>query len=1194
MQAQLEEARSLLSEMSREGSTVQTELQTSKEATSRLQLKLISLEVSKNEETALREELEEKYSRMNEEHKLQLEDALCKAAEEKAYIEALEGQQVLSINEIEKCQEEMEKLVLKLKRRDERERLLKKKVNHLEWELSKEKELREIEREVEDGETLDEEEREALELKLENAKRELEKARELNNKIQGEQDLQSLKQKVMDYSRSEAETETALVITSMQEELAALEEELSTANQNAVAAHEKVAQLTEELENVKAILDSAQEEISSANKKHEKIVEEKDIEIESLQRSWETATNKLTEYLEIGDQALFEAVLEMEELMELSRPQRRLSHTTKTQAFDFLHKQLQDAQEMARDAEHKVRALSQTSLQIAFLQEGGKDATGNSRPQFLDDVIRFQQEAQTQEVTRVKLVAEQDFAESRMAECEAMLLAMQGNLAHAEMKLHQAEDRSLELAKAQQALAVAKEEWNCEKATLLNELSEREQQCTSVQQALTSLQFQLQDAESREEGLTMELEQLRLAKEDWGAQEEKLEEELEELRFGMKQPKLEVIMESDDEVADDHIGVVTEKEKELQFARSALAKLNLELLKVAEAHGCLRLESTRRIAEKVVMKTECASLEIELDEATSIAKQAQEKIDSLKLILDDFSKAEARWKSEKLVLEGQVQDLNAQLVDREIEYVSLKGEYERLDAALSSLRLEEVKTSCELAELQQNLKISESKWQINVERLEKTIEANNLDIAETKVALGSAEEKVRLLTEANSTGRRDWDAERVRLRTKNESMQRDIARLEDNASLSSIDGNTFLALGNGRCKTQDDLVEEVKCNSQEIERLHEMIRERDDTILSLRMEFETAISKHRVAEIQVDKILREKDKELYESTKEMEAYELEVRKLMDIVSETEDRLVKSEADWRTEKLSLLAGRDNAVLDANLRKSEAAALSRNFQNNQATLHEAELMVDALVQAKDSAKSDAEGWKLENERLCLAQTAIADLQCSVSCRDADLVALQFKLNECHSHTADIERNHQDTVTRLQAELDQKVKELDMVKEEITALNKAAATVEQENRVMKDQIAELRSKAAALEVDLEAKVSEVRALEEELVLAEKKRDLMLQEAVENMKEVETQREMLRLDLASLRRELELAKELVKERDSIAADACQVQYRDEYQLPSIPVFWLLASHLHSSGVSIMLEYKVFLTLLYDYWFSLAGGRNA
>jgi chromosome segregation ATPase len=68
-----------------------------------------------------------------------------------------------------------------------------------------------------------------------------------------------------------------------------------------------------------------------------------------------------------------------------------------------------------------------------------------------------------------------------------------------------------------------------EKATLWNELSECEQQCTSVQQALTSLQFQLKDAQGRQEGLTMELEQLLLAQEDWVHRRKKLEEELEEL-----------------------------------------------------------------------------------------------------------------------------------------------------------------------------------------------------------------------------------------------------------------------------------------------------------------------------------------------------------------------------------------------------------------------------------------------------------------------------------------------------------------------------------------------------------------------------------------------------------------------------------------------------------------------------------------
>lgn len=89
--------------------------------------------------------------------------------------------------------------------------------------------------------------------------------------------------------------------------------------------------------------------------------------------------------------------------------------------------------------------------------------------------------------------------------------------------------------------------------------------------------------------------------------------------------------------------------------------LNLKLLEVAEAHRCLQLETARRIAEKGVMKTECASLDIELDETTSIAKQHQEKTDSLKLILDDFSKAEGmeirEVRSGKTGLEFKFQDL---------------------------------------------------------------------------------------------------------------------------------------------------------------------------------------------------------------------------------------------------------------------------------------------------------------------------------------------------------------------------------------------------------------------------------------------------------------------------------------------------------------------------------------------------------
>jgi hypothetical protein len=65
---------------------------------------------------------------------------------------------------------------------------------------------------------------------------------------------------------------------------------------------------------------------------------------------------------------------------------------------------------------------------------------------------------------------------------------------------------------------------------------------------------------------------------------------------------------------------------------------------------------------------------MELDEATSIPKQAQEKIDSLKLISDDkFSKAEGRWKSEKLHLVRQVQNLSFRVCEGLLTFYELKS-----------------------------------------------------------------------------------------------------------------------------------------------------------------------------------------------------------------------------------------------------------------------------------------------------------------------------------------------------------------------------------------------------------------------------------------------------------------------------------------------------------------------------------------
>jgi hypothetical protein len=65
---------------------------------------------------------------------------------------------------------------------------------------------------------------------------------------------------------------------------------------------------------------------------------------------------------------------------------------------------------------------------------------------------------------------------------------------------------------------------------------------------------------------------------------------------------------------------------------------------------------------------------MELDEATSIPEQAQQKIDSSKLISDDkFSKAEGRWKSEELHLVRQVHNLSFRVCEGPSKFYELKS-----------------------------------------------------------------------------------------------------------------------------------------------------------------------------------------------------------------------------------------------------------------------------------------------------------------------------------------------------------------------------------------------------------------------------------------------------------------------------------------------------------------------------------------
>jgi hypothetical protein len=201
-------------------------------------------------------------------------------------------------------------------------------------------------------------------------------------------------------------------------------------------------------------------------------------------------------------------------------------------------------------------------------------------------------------------------------------------------------------------------------------------------------------------------------------------------------------------------------------------------------------------------------------------------------------------------------------------------------------------------------------------------------------------------------------------------------------TLDDENGLVFSGKDNGVTKQVFDIVkEELKTMTEKCERLEVGIQNRDNTISCAQMELVAAQSHYKEAEMEIEKTMQGKEKlveelmvakqEINARQREVEALENEMLKVMVIVAETQAQMVELEGNWRREREMLLMERDEARFFAHQQSRETVSLTRNFETNQAALGEAEMVVDALVQAKLSAKSDAEGWKFENERLFLAQ-------------------------------------------------------------------------------------------------------------------------------------------------------------------------------------------------------------------------------
>ncbi|XP_077215305.1 phragmoplast orienting kinesin 2 isoform X2 [Tasmannia lanceolata] len=341
-----------------------------------LQLELDILKSMLEEERLSRGEAEEKALYVNNNLKIanerclqiskQYEHAVNQLKEAKSVIEALESQQILSINELEELRESINQYFEIITKQEEEITILKK-------VGSEHQQLRDHPLKNSEGEDS------PLQTKLKRMKESLEKARRLNMRYQSDQVSQTSHEQEMDEVRSQVEAETAEVIVCLQEELATLQQQVDNSNTKELKMKQSLILLENELKELRGRLCS----VAHDNERLGELLDERDEEIRSLNEEWERLSCEVADVLADGHVALEDASDEVD-FIAASFPQRRTwigdqvermirTISEKELMIEELQKCLEDAQNIKNDMEWKLRSLRGATLAITESQQQESD-----------------------------------------------------------------------------------------------------------------------------------------------------------------------------------------------------------------------------------------------------------------------------------------------------------------------------------------------------------------------------------------------------------------------------------------------------------------------------------------------------------------------------------------------------------------------------------------------------------------------------------------------------------------------------------------------------------------------------------------------------------------------------------------------------------------------------------------------------
>lgn len=232
--------------------------------------------------------------------------AIKKELEEaKSVIEALESQQLLSIEETEDLKHRNRRYAELVHKQEQELSSLKERRNHPEFRT-----LSSLKHSEHKDSTLQE--------KLKKMHISFEKAKKLNEWYQSDQALQSSNEEEMDEVRRQVEAETAEVIVCLQEELTALQQEVQSCNLKEIETQNRLASSLAEMR----ILEEKLLSVTQDNKNLSKMIDNKEKEIEKLTEEWDLLTSEIVAVLSDGDESLKDVSNQLN-VISSSLPQKR-------------------------------------------------------------------------------------------------------------------------------------------------------------------------------------------------------------------------------------------------------------------------------------------------------------------------------------------------------------------------------------------------------------------------------------------------------------------------------------------------------------------------------------------------------------------------------------------------------------------------------------------------------------------------------------------------------------------------------------------------------------------------------------------------------------------------------------------------------------------------------------------------------